>query len=222
MNSSTTARSGKVTKTPDQKELDHFRVAILATDGFEQSELIEPKKALEEAGASVEVIAPHSGSIQGWKHHDKGEAVPVTRVLAEADSEDYDALVLPGGVVNADALRTVDDAITFVQALAKADKPIAAICHGPWILIEAGLVRGKTLTSWPSLQTDLSNAGALWRDQTVICDENLVSSRKPADLPDFNREMIRVFSESRSKAGQLTGTTDEKRRPPSTTPTAVI
>lgn len=170
------------------------RVAILATDGFEQSELTEPRKALMDAGASVEVIAPHSGRIQGMQHHDKGEQVPVDRAIDAVDSADYSALMLPGGVANPDELRTNPKAVSFVRAFFDRKKPVAAICHGPWSLVEADVVRGRTLTSWPSLKTDIRNAGANWVDKEVVVDGQLVTSRKPDDLPAFCRTMVEQFS----------------------------
>jgi protease I len=174
-------------------ELQGKRIAIVATDGFEQSELIEPKQALEQVGARAEVVAPHSGHIQGMQHHDKGDKVAVDRTVAEADPNEYDALVLPGGVANPDALRLEADVVAFVRSFFDARKPVAAICHGPWTLIEADAVRGRTMTSWPSLKTDLKNAGANWVDREVVVDDGLVTSRKPDDLPAFCREMIKLF-----------------------------
>lgn len=174
--------------------LAHRTIAVLATDGFEQSELEKPVDALKSAGATVEIVSPKSGQIQGWEHHEKGRGVPVDRVLAEADAGVYDALVLPGGVINPDALRLEPAAIDFIAAFLAADKPIAAICHGPWTLINAHGVEGKTMTSWPSLKDDLLNAGAEWVDQEVIVDGKLVTSRKPDDLPAFCAKMIEVFA----------------------------
>jgi protease I len=166
------------------------RIAIVATDGFEQSELTEPLNALRNAGAQVDIISPHSGQIQGMQHHDKGEMIEVDRVLDETRPEDYAALVLPGGVANPDTLRTNETAVAFVRHFFTAQKPVGAICHGPWTLIEAGAVRGRKLTSWPSLKTDLRNAGAEWFDQEVVVDHDLVTSRKPDDLPAFCRALI--------------------------------
>lgn len=171
------------------------KVAVLATDGFEQVELTEPVKALKEAGAEVEVIAPKAGEIQGFKHHDKGDTVPVDRELSAAKADDYDAIVLPGGVINPDALRLEPDAIAFIRSFAEADKPIAAICHGPWTLINAEAVEGRRMTSWPSLETDLRNAGADWVDEEVVVDRGLVTSRNPDDLPAFCRKMIEEIAE---------------------------
>jgi protease I len=169
------------------------KVAVLATDGFELAELVEPVNALRAAGATVQVLSPHGGEIQGMNHHQKGQKVPVDLELSTADPSDFDALVLPGGVANPDELRTDQRVILFVKSFADAEKPIAAICHGPWTLIEAGAVRGKTVTSWPSLQTDLRNAGATWVDQEVVIDGQLVTSRKPDDLPAFNREFLKIL-----------------------------
>lgn len=174
-------------------ELDGRTIAVLATDGVEQAELIEPVKALKEAGARVSVVSDKAQQIQAFKHHDKGAKIPVDRSLDDANPEDFDGLVLPGGVINPDALRLVPAAVDFVRHFVEAEKPIAAICHGPWTLIDAGGVRGKTMTSWPSLKTDLSNAGAEWVDQEVATDTLLVTSRKPDDLPAFNKMMIAEF-----------------------------
>jgi protease I len=177
------------------------KVAVLATDGFEQSELTEPVKALRQAKAQVVVIAPQSGQIQGMQHHEKGEKLAVDHDLASVSPDAFDALVLPGGVSNPDTLRTIPAAVAFVKHFVQAGKPIAAICHGPWTLIEADGVRGRTVTSWPSLRTDLRNAGATWEDREVVRDGNLVTSRKPDDLPAFNREMLAAFAEpARQKA----------------------
>jgi protease I len=171
------------------------RVAILATDGFEQSELLEPKKALEAAGAQVDVVSPQKGSIKGWNHKDWGKSVDVDIMLSEADADDYAALMLPGGVINPDRLRIDQDAVQFVQKFVDARKPIAAICHGPQVLIETGIVKGRQVTSWPSLKTDLINAGAHWVDNEVVTDQGLVTSRKPDDIPAFNKKMIEEFAE---------------------------
>jgi protease I len=180
--------------------LNGKRVAILATDGFEQSELLEPKKALEEAGATTQVVSPNSGKIKGWNHKDWGKEVPVDVTLDSAKADQFDALVLPGGVMNPDQLRMNPKAVEFVKQFTKNGKPVAAVCHGPWTLVEADAVRGKVMTSWPSLQTDLKNAGATWVDKEVVSDRQLVTSRKPDDLPAFNREMIRLFAEDRPQA----------------------
>ena len=173
------------------------KVAVLATDGFEQSELEKPVEALKAAGADVEIVSPKAGEIQGWEHHVKGRAVAVDRELSDADPADYDALMLPGGVINPDALRLEPQAIAFIRRFVTQKKPIAAICHGPWTLFNAGGVGGKEMTSWPSLETDLRNAGARWVDQEVVVDDGLVTSRKPDDLPAFCAKMIEEFAEGR-------------------------
>jgi protease I len=177
------------------KTLNGKRVAILATDGFEQSELMEPRKALEAEGAATEVVSLQSGSIKGWREKNWGDEVRVDRTVESAEPGHFDALLLPGGVMNPDKLRANPAAVRFVKAFIDSGKPVAAICHGPWTLVEAGAVRGRTLTSWPSLQTDIRNAGGDWVDQEVVVDHGLVTSRKPADLPAFNRKMIEEFGE---------------------------
>lgn len=178
-------------------ELDGCKVAILATDGFEQSELFEPKQALEEAGADVEIVSIKNGEIKGWNHKDWGDALAVDREVYGADAADYDALMLPGGVINPDRLRMDKDAVRFVKSFLESGKPIAAICHGPQMLIETKAIEGRTLTSWPSLRTDLENAGATWVDEEVVTDNGLVTSRKPDDIPAFVKKMIEEFSEGR-------------------------
>jgi protease I len=177
------------------KDLSSKRVAIVATDGFEQSELVEPKKALEAAGATTEVISLEPGRIRGWASKDWGDEVAVDTVIDDASADDYDALVLPGGVMNPDKLRTNDAVLAFVRAFFEQGKPVGAICHGPWTLINAGVVKGRHLTSWPSLQADLQNAGATWTDEEVVSQNGLVTSRKPADLPAFNRKLIEEIAE---------------------------
>jgi len=172
-----------------------MRVAILATDGFEQSELAQPRAAIDAAGARTAVVAPEAGSIRGWKNGDWAEGVAVDLTLECADPLEFDALLLPGGVLSPDRLRTNKLAISFVYAFVEERKPIAAICHGPIMLIEANALRGRTITSWPSLQTDVRNAGGRWTDQQVVVDRNLVPSRKPEDIPAFNRAMIAEFSQ---------------------------
>jgi protease I len=174
-------------------ELKGRRIAILATDGFEQSELMEPHKALLAAGAVVDIVSLKPGRIQGMRHHDKGDTVAVDKLVGEADGNAYQGLVLPGGVANPDTLRVDNQAVEFVRGFVAAGKPIAAICHGPWTLIEADGVRGRTVTSWPSLKTDLKNAGAEWVDREVVVDRKLVTSRKPDDLPAFIGKMIAEF-----------------------------
>ena len=171
------------------------RVAILATDGVEQVELIEPRKALDQAGARTAVVSPKGGKIKGWQHDRWGDEIPVDLSLDQARPDDFDALLLPGGVMNPDHLRQDQRAVRFVRGFFEAGKPVAAICHGPWLLVEAGVVQGRTLTSWPSLQTDIRNAGGDWVDREVVTDEGLVTSRKPDDIPAFNRKMIEEFGE---------------------------
>jgi protease I len=169
-------------------------IAILATNGFEQSELTRPKKALEEAGATTQVVSPEGNKIKGWDKKDWGEEVDVDVELKSADASRYDALLLPGGVMNPDQLRMNPDAVKFVKSFVDQGKPIAAICHGPWMLVETGAVRGRTVTSWPSLKTDILNAGGTWVDKEVVESNGVVTSRKPDDIPAFNREMIELFS----------------------------
>ena len=180
-------------------ELSHRKIAVLATNGVEQVELTEPVKALKAASAQVVVVAPAAGQIQGMNHDEKGDQLTVDQDLASVDVGSFDALVLPGGVANPDTLRTIPEAVAFVRHFVQAHKPIAAICHGSWTLIEADGVRGRRVTSWPSLTTDLKNAGAHWEDKSVVVDGNLVTSRKPDDLPDFNREMIKLFEGAPAK-----------------------
>ncbi|HKC55512.1 MAG TPA: type 1 glutamine amidotransferase domain-containing protein [Vicinamibacterales bacterium] len=176
-------------------QLKGKRVAALATNGFEQDELVKPRKALEDAGAKVDVVSPEAGRIRGWKHKDWGDEVSVDRTLDQAKADEYDALLLPGGVMNPDRLRMDPRAVQFVKRFFADGKPIAVICHGPWTLIEAGVVRDLTMTSWPSVKTDLINAGARWVDKEVVVDRGIVSSRKPDDIPAFNRKMIEEFAE---------------------------
>ena len=181
-------------------------IAILATDGFEQSELTKPKKALEEAGAKTQVVSPQGKKIKGWDKKDWGEEVNVDVTLDSADPAQYDALVLPGGVMNPDQLRMNPDAVKFVKHFFEHAKPVAAICHGPWMLVEAGAVRGRTITSWPSLKTDIRNAGGNWVDEEVVLSNGVVTSRKPDDIPAFNRQIIDLFS----KGAAATGKSDRK------------
>jgi protease I len=176
-------------------ELKGRHIAILVADGFEQIEMTEPKKALEQAGADVKIVSPVATKVQGFEHMKKADAFPVDTPLAQARADSFDALMLPGGVQNPDKLRTVPEAVSFVRHFVQAGKPIAAICHGPWTLINAGGVEGKKMTSWPSLETDLRNAGAEWSDVPVMVDNNLVTSRKPDDLPQFNAKMIELFAQ---------------------------
>lgn len=169
------------------------RIAILATDGFEQSELMEPRRLLKEAGFRVDVVSPKDGEIRGWNKKEWGDTVPVDVALAQASPDDYDALVLPGGQMNPDNLRMKPEAVDFVRAFAGSDKPLAAICHAPWLLVEAGAVEGRQVTSWPSLKTDLGNAGAQWQDAAVVTDGNLITSRKPDDIPQFTEAVVRAL-----------------------------
>lgn len=175
-------------------DLKQKRVAIVATDGVEQIELEEPRRVLDAAGAITHLIAPTGESIQAMNHDDKGARIPVDRLIADVKASDYDALLLPGGVANPDRLRTDSAAVQFVREFMLSEKPVAAICHAPWMLVEAGAVAGRTLTSWPSLQTDIRNAGGLWVDSPVQVDEALVTSRQPDDLPQFCEAMVREFS----------------------------
>ena len=167
------------------------RIAILATNGFEQSELMDPRESLKTAGYAVDVVSPEAGSIRGWKDKDWGDTVDVDVALADADAKDYDALVLPGGVINPDKLRMDAAALDFIRAFAEDDKVIAAICHAPWLLVETGIAKDRDVTSWPSVRTDLENAGGRWRDEAVVEDGNLITSRKPEDIPAFSRAVIR-------------------------------
>jgi protease I len=176
-------------------KLDGKRIAFLATNGVEQVELTEPWKAVEQAGGKPELISLEEGEIQGFEHLDKGDTFSVDRAVGDADAGDYDGLVLPGGVANPDFLRADEDAVRFTRAFFEAGKPVAAICHGPWTLIDAGVVRGRTVTSWPSLETDLRNAGAEWVDEEVHVDSGLVTSRKPEDLPAFCDKLVEEFCE---------------------------
>jgi protease I len=177
-------------------QLHGKRIAILATNGVEQVEMTEPRKALEAAGAKTELVSPAKGQLQAWKHFDKGDQFPVDLALDKANARDFDGLMLPGGVANPDQLRLLPQAVEFVRNFFDQDKPVAAICHAPWMLIEAGAARGRTLTSWPSLETDLKNAGAKWVDREVVEDDNLVTSRKPDDLPAFNKKIVELFAGS--------------------------
>jgi protease I len=191
-------------------DLRNKRIAVLVENGFEQSELIEPRQALEDAGAKVDIVSPQKGKVKGWKHTTWGDEVTVDRQLDTANAAEYDALLLPGGVMNPDKLRINPRAVQFVKAFVDSGKPIAAICHAPWTLIEAGGVRGRTVTSAPSLTTDLVNAGASWVDREVVVDNGLVTSRKPEDIPAFNKKMIEEIAEGRhdrSKDRVMAGST---------------
>jgi protease I len=175
-------------------DLAGLRVAALVTDGFEESELTEPMRALKDAGAEVDVIAPKKGKVQALQHMKKGKSVKADRLLGEAHAEEYDALLLPGGAMNADTLRALPEARDLVRAFQDAGKPMAVICHGPWLLVSAGLVRGRTLTSYHTIQDDIRNAGGNWVDREVVEDGNWVTSRQPDDLPAFNEAMLRLFA----------------------------
>jgi protease I len=189
------------------------KVAILVADGFEQVELLEPQKALHEAGAKTEIVSPANGKVKGWNLKEWGKEVPVDVPLDSANPDTYDALLLPGGVMNPDHLRMNPKAVEFVRKFVESDKPVAAICHGPWTLIEAEAVRGRTMTSWPSLKTDLRNAGAKWVDRESVRDGRLVTSRKPDDIPAFNREMIQLFAEdARGRTAKSTRETSASRK----------
>jgi protease I len=178
-------------------KLNGKKVAILATDGVEQVELIEPRKAVENEGADVTLVSLEEGEFQGFDHLDKGQTFTADKAVKDVSATDFDALLLPGGVANPDFLRSDEDAIGFVRDFFQSGKPIGVICHGPWTLVEADVVKGRTITSWPSLQTDIRNAGGNWVDEEVVVDEGLVSSRKPADLPAFCAKVVEEFAEGR-------------------------
>jgi protease I len=180
--------------------LHGLKVAILATDGVEQVELLEPRKALDEAGANTTLVSPKSDRIRAWNFTEWGDELNVDLPLDRARPQDFDALHLPGGVINPDKLRMIPQAVEFVKAFFTADKPVASICHGPWMIIEAEAARGKRIASWPSLKTDLRNAGATWMDQEAVVERNLVTSRNPDDIPAYNREMIALFSRAPAHA----------------------
>jgi protease I len=186
---------GEFRKAVMKQTLQGKKVAILVTDGFEQEELESPRKALDEAGARTEIVALKAGKVRGWKHTEWGDSFAVDRALTDADPHDYDALVLPGGVINPDKLRVNNEAVEFVRDFFRHGKPVAAVCHGPWTLINAGVVEGRRMTSYTSIQLDLQNAGANWVDEEVVVDNGLVTSRQPSDLPAFNRKMVEEFAE---------------------------
>jgi len=182
------------------RRLDGKKVAILVTDGFEQVELTKPREALNEAGAETKIVSLKPGKIQGMHHADKGDKFDVDLTLDEARAEEFDALMIPGGLMNPDALRSNEDALEFTRHFFREGKPVAAICHGPWVLIDAGVVRGRILTSWPAIKTDVKNAGGKWVNEEVVVDNGLVTSRKPDDIPAFNKKMVEEFCEGRHEA----------------------
>ena len=184
------------------QDLKDLKVAILVADGFEQQEMTEPRNALDEAGADTRIVSPNQTEVQGWNHYDHADKFPVDVPLAQANARDFDALLLPGGVANPDQLRMKPEAVQFVKDFFTTGKPVAVICHGPWTLIEADVVRGRKITSWPSVKTDLINAGAQWVDEEVVTDNGLVSSRKPADIPAFNQKMLEEFAEGLHRGQQ--------------------
>ena len=192
-------------------ELKNCRVAIVVTDGFEQVELTEPRKALEQAGAKTDVVSPNKDKVKGWNHKEWGQEVKVDAPIEKARAANYNALLLPGGVMNPDKLRMNDEVLNFVREFFQEGKPVAAICHGPWTLIDAGVARGRKMTSWPSLRTDLRNAGVDWVDQEVVVDNGLVTSRKPEDIPAFNRRMIEEFREGPRGGLRRHGQEDRER-----------
>jgi protease I len=177
--------------------LQGMKIAILVTDGFEQVELTEPRKALDQAGADTHLVSPKDDEVRGWNFTDWGQSLPVDLKLDDARPQDFDALLLPGGVINPDKLRMIPAAVQFVKAFFDAGKPVAAICHGPWMIVEADKARGRRMTSWPSIRTDLRNAGAEIVDQEAVVDGNMLTSRKPDDIPAFNREMLKLFAAAR-------------------------
>ena len=181
------------------EDLAGVRVAVLLTDGVEEPEFTKPKDALESAGAQVTVISPKGGEIQAFQHHDKSKKYKTDKSLDQVNASQFDALLLPGGALNADALRVVREAQDFAKAIDKAGKPIAVICHGPWLLVSSGLVRGRKITSYHTIQDDLRNAGAEWQDSEVVVDGNWISSRKPDDIPAFNREMLKLFHQAAAR-----------------------
>ena len=196
-----------------RETLNGKRVAILATDGVEQVELTQPRQALDAAGALTMVVSPKEGTIKGWQHDRWGDQIKVDLPLREARSSEFDALLIPGGVMNPDTLRLEKQAVDFVRAFFSEGKPVAAICHGPWLLVEAGVLRGRTVTSWPSLQTDIRNAGGDWVDREVVTDEGLVTSRKPDDIPAFSAKMVEEFAEGIHPGQRESVRSEQERRP---------
>lgn len=184
-------------------DLKGRKVAILVTDGFEQVELTKPRQALNDAGADTKIVSPKDGKVRGWNHTEWGNELPVDIPLKQANARDFDALLLPGGVINPDKLRMIPEAVRFVKSFFQENKPVAAICHGSWSIIEAGEAKGRRIASWPSLKTDLRNAGAEWADEEVITDGNIVSARNPDDIPAFNRAMIELFSKGSTRERKI-------------------
>ncbi|MEY2561868.1 MAG: protease [Verrucomicrobiota bacterium] len=187
-------------------ELSGKKVAVLAADGFEEVELTKPRAALDDAGATTKVVSLKPGKIQGMNHADKGDTVAVDQTLDDAKPHDFDALMIPSGLMNPDSLRSSEEALEFVRHFFREGKPVAAICHAPWVLIDAGVIRGRTLTSWPAIKADVRNAGGNWVDQEVVVDNGLVTSRKPDDIPAFNKKMIEEFAEGRHTTTSGTAT----------------
>jgi protease I len=194
------------------QDLKGRRVAILVTDGFEQIELTSPRQALEAAGATCTLISPIDGEVQGFKHHDKADKLKVELSLSKASAADFDAVLPPGGVINGDALRVEKKAQQFVQEMDRAGKPVMVICHGGWLLVSAGLVKGRMMTSWPTLRDDIQNAGGQWKDEKMVRDGNWVSSRKPDDLPAFNEEIVKAAAESRGAGTTRRASSEERDR----------
>jgi protease I len=187
------------------EKLDGKKIAILVADGFEQVEMTKPRDALKEAGAEAKIVSPKSGQIQGMNHADKGDKFDVDIELKDANPDEFDALLIPGGLMNPDQLRSTQAALDFTRHFFEVGKPVGAICHGPWVLIDAGVVRGRTMTSWPAIKTDVKNAGATWVDEEVVVDNGLVTSRKPDDIPAFNRKMIEEFAKGKHAAMAVSG-----------------
>ncbi|MEP6822885.1 MAG: type 1 glutamine amidotransferase domain-containing protein [Chthoniobacterales bacterium] len=194
-------------------KLDGKKVAILVADGFEQVEMTKPREALKGEGAETTIVSTKSGQIQGMNHADKGDKFDVDLTLEKAKANDYDALLIPGGLMNPDELRSTPEALEFTRHFFRTGKPVAAICHGPWVLIDAEVVKGRTLTSWPAIQTDVKNAGGNWVDEEVVVDNGLVTSRKPDDIPAFNEKMIEEFAEGKH-AKQTENTAEAKAAAP--------
>ena len=204
------ARTAQGEQQMANRSISGKRIAILATDGVEQSEFAEPRKALDDAGGKTLLVSPKTDIVKAWQHDHWGDEITVDVPLSRARADDFDALLLPGGVMNPDRLRMDPDAVSFVREIFQSGKPVAAICHGPWLLVEAGVLKGRTVTSWPSLQTDIRNAGGDWVDREVVTDEGLVTSRKPEDMPAFNKKMLEEFSEGIHPREQLSAQRSER------------